>query len=119
MRTDPGTAGRKRSTAVALALSLGLVPILLGAAPKPAPPAGAVTTSIAVPAGAEDLVKSLKGVKVSSTGATITLAGGQEVGLDFGDMLGGKNSVSLGAIVFGIGALGRLLTTLGRLVKSS
>ncbi len=92
---------------------------LAGAAPKPAPPAGAITTSIAIPAGTENLVKSLKGVKVSSSGATLTLAGGQEVGLDFGEMLGGKNSISLGAIVFGIGALGRLLTTLGRLVRSS
>ncbi|MFA5844379.1 MAG: hypothetical protein WC971_06050 [Coriobacteriia bacterium] len=119
MRANLGIAGRRRSTVVVLTLSLGLVLVLLGAAPKPAAPAGAVTTSIAVPAGTEDLVKSLKGVKVSSTGATITLAGGQEVGLDFGDIAGGKRSISLGAIVFGIGALGRLLTTLGRLVKSS
>ncbi len=71
----------------------------------------------------QDLPSMTAGVKkiaVGSTGATVTLAAGDEVLIDLSGLTGsegGTNYLGLGMLLFGLSVLTRLVSTIGRIIR--
>lgn len=71
----------------------------------------------------QDLPSMTAGVKkiaIGSTGATVTLAAGDEVLIDLTGLTGAKggtNYLGLGMLLFGLSVLTRLVSTIGRIIR--
>ncbi|MRR13207.1 hypothetical protein EG835_12295 [bacterium] len=78
---------------------------------------------VSAPASAAEQTPSLGQVEriaLGSRGATVTLEGGQEIGLDFSGLAGvggGPNYVGWAMVLFGLSVVARLLTALSRILR--
>ncbi len=100
------------------ALILGASTNAIGQEPSP-------TTSLsdllsATPSGSVSPIAQVKRVDLGAKSATITLQGGEQVLLDFGELVGvggGPNYLGWAMVVFGLSVAVRLLSTLVRLSR--
>lgn len=70
--------------------------------------------------GLPTMTAGVKKVAIGSSGATVTLAAGDEVLIDLTGLTGangGTNYLGLGMVLFGLSVLTRLLTTVSRITR--
>ncbi|MDZ4169248.1 MAG: hypothetical protein U1E26_06285 [Coriobacteriia bacterium] len=112
---------RRRFATITLALALVLVApsvALAEEAPSGSPLAPVLERTL--DKGVPSMTGQVKKVAIGSTGATITLAAGDEILVDLSELAGargGTNYLGLGMLLFGLSVLTRLLATLGRLTR--
>lgn len=82
----------------------------------------AALSSLVPSSASSSALGQVKNVQVGSQGATVTLAGGREIGIDLGGVMGGRaggggsNVMGIGMLLFGLSVLTRLLSTIARII---
>lgn len=119
----PLSTSRLRTAAVVAGL---LATLVLAPAAHAEEPSGEVRSPLepvierTMSEGLPSMTSQIKKVAIGSTGATVTLAAGDEVLIDLSGLTGaggGTNYLGLGMLLFGLSVLTRLLSTVGRIVR--
>lgn len=116
----PGGCSMRKALLLVALLVFALCPIVASAAEQPAIPTSLDSILSSKAGGAGSVVGQVKRVELGSRNATITLAGGQQVQLDFSALLGkggGSNYLGWGMLLFGASVATRLLATIARFMR--